>query len=163
LAMAPELGGLVPVGHAQRVADLSKAMAGTLGLSGPVTSDLEMAALLHHVGQVTIDEPADGRQTSSSEVAAVTSAMLREIKPLAGAGDIVAGDADDPRRRVAVQVLRVASDYDDLTARDSSDIDAAIEALRSAPGYVYDQKVLNALERVVHEERLAREELLASA
>ena len=47
--------------------------------------------------------------------------MLREIKPLAGAGDIVAGDAAEPRRRVAVQVLRVASDYDDLTARDGND------------------------------------------
>ena len=76
--------------------------------------------------------------------------MLREIKPLAGAGDIVAGDASTiPRRRVAVQVLRVASDYDDLTARDSTDGDVAIETLRSAPGYVYDEKVLDVLERVI--------------
>ena len=68
--------------------------------------------------------------------------MLREIKPLAGAGDIVAGDAAEPRRRVAVQVLRVASDYDDLTARDGIASSVAIETLRSAPGYVYDEKVL---------------------
>ena len=54
-----------------------------------------------------------------------------------------------PRRRVAVQVLRVASDYDDLTARDSNESSVAIETLRSAPGYVYDEKVLAALERVV--------------
>ena len=99
----------------------------------------------------TIDEPDDGRPTQPSEVAAVTSAMLREIKPLAGAGDIVAGDADDPRRRVAVQVLRDASDYDDLTTRDSNEASVAIETLRSAPGYVYDDKVLAALERVVHD------------
>ena len=79
--------------------------------------------------------------------------MLREIKPLAGAGDIVAGDTAEPRRRVAVQVLRVASDYDDLTARDSNDSSVAIETLRSAPGYVYDEKVLSALERVVKDRR----------
>jgi hypothetical protein len=155
LAMAPEFGGLVPPGHSHRVAALSGLMAGSLGLSGTVTSDLEMAALLHHLGQVTIDEPEDPeRSIAPSEVAAVTSAMLREIKPLAGAGDIVAGDADDPRRRVAVQVLRVASDYDDLTARDNNDASVAIETLRSAPGYVYDEKVLAALERVIHDNRV---------
>ena len=74
--------------------------------------------------------------------------MLREIKPLAGAGDIVAGEAAAPRRRVAAQILRVASDYDDLTARDGSIPAVAIETLRSAPGYVYDAKVLSALEHV---------------
>jgi hypothetical protein len=155
LAMAPELGGIVPPGHSQRVAALSSAMAGVLGVSAKDTSDLEMAALLHHLGQVTIDEPEDHEHgVPPSEVAAVTSAMLREIKRLAGAGDIVAGDADDPRRRVAVQVLRVASDYDDLTARDNTEADVAIETLRSAPGYVYDEKVLAALERVVRTGKL---------
>ena len=92
---------------------------------------------------MTIDEPEDPtRPIPPSEVAAVTSAMLREIKPLAGAGDIVAGDSADPRRRVAVQVLRIASDYDDFTARDGTEASIAIETLRSAPGYVYDEKVL---------------------
>jgi len=115
-----------------------------------------MAALLHHLGQVTIDEPEpDARPTPASEVASVTSAMLREIKPLAAAGDIVAGDAAEPRRRVAVQILRLASDYDDLTSRDSMGGDAAIETLRSAPGYVYEEKVLTALERVVNEAQFA--------
>jgi hypothetical protein len=150
LAMAPEFGGIVPPGHSRRVAVLSEAMAEELGVSAHDRLDLEMAALLHHLGQVTIDEPEDpSHPTPASEVAAVTSAMLREIKPLAGAGDIVAGDAADPKRRVAVQVLRLASDYDDLTARDGNDQRVAIETLRSAPSYVYDAKVLGALERVV--------------
>ena len=141
LAMAPEFGGIVPPGHSQRVATLSTAMATILGVSTHDTSDLEMAALLHHLGQVTIDEPEDVvRGISPTQVAAVTSTMLREIKPLAGAGDIVAGDASEPRRRVAVQVLRIASDYDDLTARDGNPSDVAIETLRSAPGYVYDER-----------------------
>jgi hypothetical protein len=150
LAMAPEFGGIVPPGHSQRVAALSSAMAAILGVSAHDTSDLEMAALLHHLGQVTIDEPDDFvRGIPPGEVAAVTSTMLREIKPLAAAGDIVAGDASEPRRRVAVQILRVASDYDDLTARDGNAADVSIETLRSAPGYVYDEKVLVALERAV--------------
>ncbi len=53
-----------------------------------------------------------------------------------------------------MQVLRVASDYDDLTARDSTEADVAIETLRSVPGYVYDTKVLAALERVVNDSRV---------
>jgi hypothetical protein len=149
LAMAPEFGGLVPEGHSQRVAALSVDMADELGVSPSDTRDLEMAALLHHLGQVTLDLPDDPDQpVPSSEVAAVTGTMLREIKPLAGAGDIVAGEAVALRRRVAVQILRVASDYDDLTARDGNDPAVAIETLRSAPGYVYDVKVLAALEHV---------------
>jgi hypothetical protein len=147
LAMAPELGGMVAAGHAERVAALASAMGEQLGLPAPDVRDLEMAALLHHLGQVTLDEPA----ASPNEVATVTGAMLREIRPLAGAGDIVAGDPDDPRRRVAVQVLRVASAYDDLTARDHTRSEIALESMRSAPGYVYDAKVLTALERVLQQ------------
>jgi hypothetical protein len=155
LARAPEFGGIVPPGHSERVAALSVAMATELGVPAADINDLELAALLHHLGQVTLDEPDDNtRGPTPSEVAAVTSTMLREIKPLAGAGEIVGGDTAEPRRRVAVQVLRVASEYDDLTARDSNDESSAIEILRSAPGYVYDEKVLVALERVVHDHRL---------
>ena len=149
LAMAPEFGGIVPEGHSKRVAALSVAMAAELGVSASDTRDLEMAALLHHLGQVTLDEPEDPAQrVSATEVAAVTGEMLREIKPLAAAGDIVAGEASAPRRRVAAQILRVASDYDDLTARDGNPPEVAMETLRSAPGYVYDAKVLSSLELV---------------
>src|SRR5207237_2069742 len=141
--------GIVPMGHSRRVAGLSIAMADELGVSAADTRDLEVVARLHHLGQVTIDEPEDpAHPTPAAEVATVTGAMLREIKPLAGAGDIVAGEASAPRRRVAVQILRVASEYDDLTARDGNEPAVAIETLRSAPGYVYDAKVLSTLEHV---------------
>jgi hypothetical protein len=160
LAMAPEFGGLVPPGHSTRVASLSVSMASQLGVSASDTRDLEMAALLHHLGQVTLDEPEDpAHPIPASEVAAVTGAMLREIKPLAAAGDIVAGEGSTPRRRVAAQILRVASDYDDLVTRDGGDADVAIEMLRSAPGYVYDAKVLSALERVIASDALETDEV----
>jgi hypothetical protein len=77
--------------------------------------------------------------------------MMREIRPLAAAGDLVAGESDDPKRRLAVQVLRIASEYDDLTARDLTPGDLALESLRSAPAYVYDERVFVALERVLRE------------
>lgn len=156
LAMAPEFGGLVLPGHAARVAALSVEMGEVLGLQAADVRDLEMAALLHHVGQVMLDEPVEPTHgVEPSEVASVTSAMLREIRPLAGAGDIVAGDAEHPRRRLAVQVLRVASDYDDLTVRDGIASDVAVESLRSAPSYVYDARVIAALDRVMRDREVA--------
>ena len=151
LAMAPELGGMVPPGHAARVATLASAMGEQLGLGAADVRDLEMAALLHHLGQVTLDEPADGRGVDPSEVTAVTGAMLREIRPLVGAGEIVGGDVNDPKRRLAAQALRLASEYDDLTARDNVPGNLAVESLRSAPAYVYDERVVVALERVLRD------------
>ena len=65
LAMAPELGGMVPPGHAERVAELALAMGEQLGLSGADVRDLEMAALLHHLGQVTLDDPVDRHHGST--------------------------------------------------------------------------------------------------
>jgi hypothetical protein len=150
LAMAPECGGIVPPGHAARVATIATRMAETLGLPAPDVADLEIAALLHHLGQVTLDDPVDPASgVEAAEVAQVTGAMLREIRPLAAAGDIVAGDMERGRRKLAVQILRVASEYDDLAVRDGASPEVAIASLASAPGYVYDPSVIRALERVV--------------
>jgi hypothetical protein len=151
LAMAPELGGLVPVGHAQRVAVLAVSMGDRLGLHAHELDDLEMAARLHHVGQVTLDDPEVAGRPEPYHVAAVTSSMLREIQPLAAAGDIVAGEGDDSRQKVAVQVLRLASEYDELTIVDGMLPDHAFETLRTAPRYIYEERVLSALERAVDE------------
>ncbi len=151
LAMAPELGGMVPPGHAERVAALASAMGEQLGLSGSDVRDLEMAALLHHLGQVTLDDPVDEHGVDPAEVTAVTGSMLREIRPLVAAGEIVSGEVDDPKRRLAVQALRLASEYDDLTVRDNVPGELAVESLRSAPSYVYDDRVVIALERVLRD------------
>ena len=117
-------------------------MGDRLGLHGHELDDLEMAALLHHVGQVTLDDPEVAGRPEPHHVAAVTSSMLREIRPLAGAGDIVAGDSDDGGRRLAVQVLRLASEYDELTVVDGAPPKVAFETLRTAPRYIYDERVL---------------------
>jgi len=151
LAMAPELGGMVPPGHAERVATLASAMGEELGLAAGELRDLEMAALLHHLGQVTLDDPVNEHGADPPDMTAVTGAMLKEIRPLMAAGEIVAGDVDDPKRRLAVQALRLASEYDDLTVRDHVPGDLAVESLRSAPSYVYEHRVVLALERVLRD------------
>ena len=49
---------------------------------------------------------------------------------------------------MAGHILRVASAFDELCEGDHTKRDAAIEALHLGPGYVYDVRVLAALERV---------------
>jgi len=85
-----------------------------------------------------------GRTIEPSEVTDKGAEILRQTDYLRPAGDLLASDTAS----VGSQILRVASAFDELTAGDTSFTDAAIEALYSGPGYVYDPRVLDALERV---------------
>jgi hypothetical protein len=156
LGAAPELGGMVRDGHAERVAALTVAMAQELGFSRTELEHLETAALLHHLGQVCIDEPEDGRPPDGAAIAHSGAEILRSTELLAPAGDIIAAEAlplrDDVRARPGVmsgQILKIASAYDELSEGRSDRGEAALEALYSAPAYLYDEHVLGALEIVL--------------
>jgi hypothetical protein len=145
LSVVPELAGLVRAGHATRVADLSVNLGRELHLSVQDVEYLRAAALLHHLGHLCLDDPeARGRAIEPSEVTDKGAEILRQTEYLRPAGDLLASDTAS----VGSQILRVASAFDELTAGDDAFNDAAIEALYSGPGYVYDPRVLDALERV---------------
>jgi response regulator RpfG family c-di-GMP phosphodiesterase len=159
LSVAPELGGLVRTGHAQRVATLSVAVGRELGLDHNELEQLEIAALLHHIGHLCLDDAEVlGRPADPWEVAEAGAAILRATDYLAPAGDLLAveplrhrrpPDPGERRRALGGQVLKVASAFDELTGGDQAHAPAAIEALYSGPGYLYDTEVLAALERVL--------------
>jgi len=158
LGAAPELGGLVREGHAERVADLSVSMGRTLSLSPLELDDLWTAARLHHLGVVCVDEPEAGRSPDPLEIAMAGATMLRASEELAPAGDVVAaepllhrpqGGHGQPAAALSGMILKVASAYDELTEGDDEHAAWAIEALYTGPGYVYDGRVLGALERVL--------------
>lgn len=145
LSVVPELAGLVRPGHAERVAALSVQLGRELHLSVSELDYLRAAALLHHLGGLCLDDPeVRGRPIEPSEVTDKGAEIMRQTDYLRPAGDMLASDTAS----VGSQILRVASAYDELTAGDQSFGDAAIEALYSGPGYVYDPRVLDALERV---------------
>ena len=159
LGAAPELGGLVRPGHVERVAELAVAMGEELDLSGSETEQLETAALLHHLGAVCLDEAPTDRSLDPLEVARAGAAMLRASPALAPAGDIVAAEPSLHRSRPGAseadvaalegQILKVASAFDELTEGQDEHAAWAVEALYTGPGYVYDGRVLGALERVL--------------
>jgi hypothetical protein len=158
LAAAPELGGLVREGHAERVATLAAAMGRELNMSVWELEQLETAALLHHLGAVCLDEPEPGDVLDPVQVAEAGATMLRASEELAPAGDVVAAEpllhrpprpAETPIAALSGMVLKVASAYDELTDGRDEHAAWAVEALYTGPGYVYDGRVLGALERVL--------------
>lgn len=158
LSLAPELGGQVRPGHGERVADIAVTLGRELGFSLDELEALEAAALLHHIGLPCVDDPiATGRPTDPLEVAEVGSRILRSTGELARVADIVAAEPLPYRSPIGdhsvslqlAQVLKVASAYDELTMGDPRTANAGLSVMYSAPGYVYDPKVLAALERVL--------------
>jgi hypothetical protein len=158
LAVAPELGGLVRPGHVEHVADLAVSLGRELGLSPSELDDLETAAWLHHLGSVCLDDPVADQQTDPAEVARAGARMLRSSHALARAGDIVGAepslhrapdDSPSPASALLGQILKVASAYDELTGGDEAHAAWAVDALFTGPAYVYDGRVLTALERVL--------------
>ena len=166
LGAAPELGGMVRDGHAERVADLAVAMGSSLGFSRHELSQLETAALLHHLGQVCLDEPDDGRPPEPIAVAQAGATILRGTHLLAPAGDIIAAEWLPYRQSVSSrpsvmsgQVLKVASAFDELCDGHADRAGLALEALCSAPEYLYDSRVLAALEMVLDRRGLLDDQL----
>jgi hypothetical protein len=158
LGVAPELGGIVRTGHSARVAHLAVAIGDALGVTADQLEDLETAAWLHHLGAVSLDEPAEGVQLEPPDVAREGAEILRSSQALQSAGDIVAaeprlhrppGDRTAEPSALLGQILKVASAYDDLTEGDDSHAQWAVEALFTGPAYVYDGRVLSALEDVL--------------
>ncbi|MBK5288160.1 MAG: hypothetical protein JJE46_06810 [Acidimicrobiia bacterium] len=144
LSVVPELAGLAPAGHAARVAELSVRVGDQMGLRRRELEDLRAAALLHHLGHLCLDAPeARERPIEPSEVSDQGAEILRQTD-LAAAGDLLATDD----ARVGSQILRAVSAFDDLVSRDM-EASEAMDALYSGPGFVYDSRVIDALDRIV--------------
>ena len=163
LAAAPELGGLVREGHSERVAELADSMGRVLGLSIVELEHLDTAARLHHLGSVCLDEAPEGQQLDPVAVATSGAQMLRASEALAPAGDVVAAEPllhrppgqNEPRSAaLSGMILKVASAYDELTEGNDEHAAWAVEALYTGPGYVYDGRVLGALERVLERRKV---------
>lgn len=159
LGIAPELGGLAPSGHVERVARLAVELGRELGVSESELRDLDTAAWLHHLGAVCLDDPNPGHELSPADVAQAGAEMLRSSHVLSAAGDIVGAGAAPHRppasdllgslSTLSGQVLKVASAYDELTDGEDRNAPHAIETLFSEPAYIFDARVLNALEVVI--------------
>lgn len=165
LARLTDQAGLTAPGHGERVAALAVPVARDVGVGEDDLRDVEAAALLHDLGQVSLTSRIPGGATieisrrDQRRVAAAGAAILARTAQLSSLSAWVA-DAGVPHHRalergdVALpsRVIRVVSAYDDLTGHRTvltGAVDPAMaldRLVRNAP-HDYDPQVVLALIR----------------
>ena len=170
LSRLTEPGGYTEVGHASRVAALSMAMGHELGMSERDMLDLEYAALLHDIGQVSLTEPIPGGATvlaapaDQRRIAHDGAEIVRQTGVLDNVAAILEAQTT-PFRQVrefgevlplSSRIIKVCNAFDDLAgdSPDSAKRDAAVERIHLGLGYEYDPRVVDALVRALaHSEK----------
>jgi hypothetical protein len=165
LSRLTDVGGYTEPGHASRVAELSLAMGHDLGMSERDVLDLEYAALLHDIGQVSLDEPIPRGATvmaapvDQRRIAHDGAEIVRRTGVLDKVAVILEAQTTSYRQvrelgedlPLASRIIKVCNAYDDVAgslptlARRS----AAMERIHLGLGYEYDPGVVDALVRVL--------------
>jgi hypothetical protein len=162
LARVTEVGGYVEDGHAHRVGQLAVAVGRELGMSEPDLLELEYAALMHDIGQLSLADPIPGGATvlasadDQRRIAELGAAVIEEAGVLDRVADIVRcqgwpwrggpdGEPPDGSR-----IIRAANAFDDLVgaSADSGRVATALERLRLDAATEYDPRVVEALSKV---------------
>ncbi|SEF83285.1 HD domain-containing protein [Thermomonospora echinospora] len=183
LSRVTEVGGYVEAGHSHRVSRLAVAMGRELGMAEEELLELEYAALMHDIGQLSLGDPIPGGATvlaspnEQRRIAELGAEVIKETGVLdrvayivrrqsdpyratpAGAGtpdgNGAAVPSPQPPPPLASRIIKAANAYDDLVG-ESSDRDrgaAVLERLRLDSAVEYDPTVVEALARVVGRRR----------
>lgn len=160
LARVTEVGGYVEDGHSHRVARLAVAVGRELGMSEPDLLELEYAALMHDIGQLSLHDPIPGGATvlvsppDQRRIAELGAGVIEQAGVLDRVAEIVrcqslpwrGTEAGPP---MGSRIIRAANAFDDLVGasvdRDRSA--AALERLR-LDSAEYDPTVVEALSKV---------------
>lgn len=162
LSRMTDLAGYTRTGHSGRVSRLCLEVGHTLHLSEHDLTELESAALLHDIGQVSLHEPIPAGATV--EAAPVDQQRIADDGALivrrTGVLDQVAAIIEQqavPFRRLREQgqpqlltarVLKVCNAYDDLTRGEPQRREVALERIMLGLGYEYDPAVVDAVAKV---------------
>jgi putative nucleotidyltransferase with HDIG domain len=170
LSRVTEIGGYTETGHSVRVAELASAMGRQLGLGERDLRDLEYAALLHDIGQLSLTEPIPGGATvmatrgEQRRIADLGAEVVRQAEVLDAVATIVEQQAEPYRRAqesvlgdepggvpMASRIIKVANAYDDLVGDVAGRVrrQQALERLQLGVAYDYDPRVVAALRRVI--------------
>jgi hypothetical protein len=161
LAQVTEVGGYVDGGHSRRVSRLALAIGRELGLPEPVLLDLEYAALMHDIGQLSLAEPIPGGATllvspgEARRIAEFGAEVIRETGVLDAVAELVRdqwlpafGGPKSPS--LGSKVIHAANAFDDLVggSPDRDRTAAALDRLMLDAASEYDPEVVAALAAV---------------
>jgi hypothetical protein len=163
LARVTEVGGYVESGHSRRVARLAVAVGRELGMAEPDLLDLEYAALMHDIGQLSLLDPIPGGATvlvsaaDQNRIAELGAEVIRQAGVLDRVAELVRcqnwpsrGPEPGPGPPIGSKIIRAANAFDDMVGG-STDRDrtaAALERLRMDTATEYDAGVVQALTEV---------------
>ncbi len=174
LSRVTELGGYTEAGHSRRVSQMAVAVGREMGMSDADLRDLEYAALMHDIGQLSLVEPIPGGATvvaapaDQRRIAHFGADVIRQTGVLDEVASIVAQQAEPYRRAhdlrgrdipLAARIIKAVNAYDDLVGESSETTRRleALERLRLGMAYEYDPLVVNSLSKTVERSaRLAR-------
>ncbi|HVB42437.1 MAG TPA: HD domain-containing protein [Streptosporangiaceae bacterium] len=161
LAQVTEVGGYVESGHSRRVGKLALAVGRELGMSEPDLLNLEYAALMHDIGQLSLVEPIPGGATvhvsalDQRRIAEFGAEVISHTGVLDTVADLVRcqwlparGGVREPP--LGSRVIRAVNSFDDLVggSADRDRMTAALDRLRMTAGTDYDPGVVAALATV---------------
>ncbi len=95
LARVTEIGGYVEPGHSERVAKLAVAIGRELGIHEPQLLELEYAALMHDIGQLSLHDPISGGATifvsrrDQQRIAQLGAEVIQQAQVLGAVAEIV--------------------------------------------------------------------------
>jgi len=168
LARVTEIGGYVEAGHADRVSRLAVAVGRELGMAEPDLLELQYAALIHDIGQLSLRDPIPGGATvlvspeDQRRIAELGAEVIEQAKVLDSVAEIVrrqseayweaprpaAGPSVPP---LSSRIIRAVNAFDDLvgSSADAARAAGVVERLRLDATAEYDPGVVEALGRIV--------------
>jgi response regulator RpfG family c-di-GMP phosphodiesterase len=173
LARVTEIGGYVEPGHSERVSRLAVAIGRELGIHEPQLLELEYAALMHDIGQLSLHDPISGGATifvsrqDQQRIAELGAEVIQQAQVLGSVAEIVRRQ-NDPHRDVdpaypadgeqspgpplSSRIIKAANAFDDLvgSSLDPGRAVAAVHQLRLDTAKEYDPNAVEALSRVVN-------------
>ena len=164
LARVTEIGGYVETGHSARVSRLSVAIGRELGMPEAALLELEYAALMHDIGQLSLRDPVPGGATvlvardEQRRIAEYGAEVIQQAQVLDAVADIVRRQSDPCRPAdradpppLSSRIIRAANAYDDLvgSSADPSRAVQAVARLQLDTACEYDPRVVDALGRLV--------------
>jgi response regulator RpfG family c-di-GMP phosphodiesterase len=178
LAKVTEIGGYVEPGHSERVSRLAVAIGRELGIHEPQLLELEYAALMHDIGQLSLHDPIPGGATvlasrqDQQRIAALGAEVIQQAQVLGSVAEIVrrqnepyravdagpngSGVHGAPAKRsgppLSSRIIKAANAFDDLvgSSLDPGRAAAAVQRLRLEVASEYDPVAVEALSRVVN-------------
>jgi acid phosphatase family membrane protein YuiD len=165
LARVTEIGGYVEAGHSDRVSRLAVAVGRQLGLDERQLLELQYAALIHDIGQLSLPDPIPGGATvlvspqDQRRIAELGAEVIEQANMLDSVAEIVRRQSDPCREQGATtgppplssRIIRAVNAFDDLVGNsgDAGRAAAVVDRLRLDTSAEYDPRVVEALARII--------------